>query len=65
MNVIKLLVIIFAIYFIRRFFQLYSAMKRVQEEARLREQAAADVNQRVSKKKQDSDVIEADYKVVD
>lgn len=58
MRLLKIICVVFLIYFIRRFIQMYKVMKRIQEEqANLRNQHAP--------KQAPSEVINADFKVVD
>ncbi len=65
MALLKIFVIIFLIYFIRRFIQLYGVMKRLQAEAEATARQAELNKRQVSKKSANADAIEADYKVVD
>ncbi len=57
MKLLKLITIIFVVYFVRRFIQLYKAMKTIQEKQQ--QQASAQ-----SHKNNNDDVIEADFKIV-
>lgn len=60
MNLFKIILFIFIVYFIRRFIQMYRALKAIQLEREMQEAQ--------EQKKQDtknSDTIEADYKVMD
>ncbi len=58
MKLLKILFIIFLIYFIRRFIQLYRVMKAI-EAQRLNE-----AQKRAESKPSSDDVIEADFKVI-
>ncbi len=62
MRLLKIILVIFAIYFIRRFIQMYNVMKKIQEEQR--NQAAAR-GPETGAKKQEKTVVDADFKVVD
>ncbi len=55
MKLLKIITAVFIIYFIRRFFQLYKAMKSMQEKQAELER---------TKPKDKGDVIEADFKVI-
>ena len=60
MKLFKIILVIFAIYFIRRFIQLYRVMEKRGREMRAEEEA------RLSEKKvPDAKTVEAEYKVVD
>jgi flagellar basal body-associated protein FliL len=61
MKLLKIILIIFLIYFVRRFFQMYRVMKQVQAEqvANKKREAEAEPN------KKDDDAINADFKVMD
>jgi len=61
MRLLKIILIIFGVYFVRRFIQLYRAMKRIQDERELSMQQ--ELKQRSSTQK--GPIIEADFKVVD
>ena len=54
MNLLKIIVIIFVIYFIKRFFQMYRVLKDIQ----LRQE------EMMKSKPQTDDAIETDYKVL-
>lgn len=60
MKLLKLLAFIFLIYFIRRFIQMYRALKKIQlqEGQELKKES-------YSQETKNSNVVEADYKVVD
>lgn len=57
MKLLKLITFIFLVYFIRRFFQMYSAMKELQKK-----QTQVQGTSQTTAKDQ---IIEADFKVVD
>lgn len=63
MKLFKIILVFFAIYFIRRFFQLYKAMEKRGRE--LSEQEAVDAQNAKTTKVADGKVVEAEYKVVD
>lgn len=60
MKLLKILLFIFAIYFIRRFIQLYRVMKKIQEEQlrQQREESQAKAQSR------SGEVVDAEYKVI-
>ena len=60
MKLFKLILFLFAIYFIRRFWQLYKAMEQRGRELQAKEEAQA-----TQKQTPDGKVVEAEYKVVD
>jgi len=60
MRLLKIIFIIFGIYFVRRFIQLYRAMKRIQDERVLFE-SQKQTESRVPR----GPVIDADFKVLD
>lgn len=60
MKLFKLILFFFAIYFIRRFWQLYKAMEQRGKELKAQEEAQASQKQTT-----DGKVVEAEYKVVD
>lgn len=60
MKLFKLILFFFAIYFIRRFWQLYKAMEQRGKELKSQEEAQA-----AQKQTTDGKVVEAEYKVVD
>lgn len=63
MKLLKIICIFFLIYFVRRFIQLYKALKRIQDEqAPLRSQDKREYQQPGPAS---GDVINADFKVVD
>lgn len=61
MKLLRLILIFFVIYFIRRFFQAYQALKISHQEQ------AAELNRQKVREQQQSDtkVVDAEYKVVD
>lgn len=62
MRLLKLIGFFFAIYFIRRFIQMYKAMSAIQEQNQhLRQQQQTQSNHQPK----NADIIEADFKVVD
>lgn len=60
MRLFKIILVIFAVYFIRRFWQLYRTMEKRGRELREAETAAPH-----AEKKADPKTVEAEYKVVD
>lgn len=60
MNLFKVILFFFAVYFIRRFWQLYRAMEQRGRELQAKEEALASQKQTT-----DGKVVEAEYKVVD
>ncbi|HXH73617.1 MAG TPA: hypothetical protein VNJ08_01530 [Bacteriovoracaceae bacterium] len=68
MKLIKIILIIFCIYFIRRFIQLYRVMKKVQQEQQLNAQAERGTGgPRTERKAPETarHVVDAEYKVMD
>ena len=66
MKLLKIIAVIFLIYFIRRFIQMYRVMKRIQEEQTKRAQnQSQQPNFTQGPEKKPNDSIEADYRVVD
>jgi hypothetical protein len=66
MKLLKLIVFIFIIYFIRRFFRLYKALKHAQEaQAQALKEAQVKAERDNLQKKKNSDAIDADFKIVD
>ncbi len=61
MKLLKIIAFLFLLYLIRRFYQLYRAMKKIQEEQALR--AASE--QMKSEGAPANKVVDAEYKVVD
>lgn len=59
MRLLKIVGVIFLIYFIRRFFQMYKAMKIIQDE-QLR-----DTMKKNAKTTPENSAIDADYRVID
>jgi len=64
MKLLKLIIAIFVIYFIRRFIQMYRAMKKIQEEQILKSQEDQSQAQSQSNEKNKT-VINAEYTVID
>jgi hypothetical protein len=63
MKLLKIVSVIFAIYFFRRFMQMYRAMEQIQRErAQTQNQNPPQAN---SEPRRKENVIEADFKVVD
>lgn len=60
MKLFKIILVFFAIYFIRRFMQLYRAMEK-----RGRELSEQELQEQKTTKVEDGKVVEAEYKVVD
>lgn len=65
MKIFKILAIIFLIYFIRRFIQMYRVMKALQENQNKGPQNPSEENPHMHKNTNDKDVVDADYKVID
>lgn len=69
MRLLKIIFVIFLIYFIRRFIQMYRVMKKIQEEqATLRQKQAQNQqyqNPPGQQPRQQENVINAEYKVLD
>ncbi len=61
MRLFKLLIVIFGVYFIRRFIQMYRVMKRIQEQ----QQAQAQNHQASGAPHKQPSAIDAEYRVVD
>ncbi len=61
MKLLRIILILFAAYFIRRFIQMYRALKQLQAE---QSKAPAHTNQQRSPKDR-GHIVEAEYKVVD
>jgi hypothetical protein len=61
MKILKIIGIVFIIYFVRRFILLYKAMKKIQQTQAEKEQFEKTQNTKSSADK----VVEADFKVVD
>ena len=60
MKLFKIILFFFAVYFIRRFWQLYKAMEQRGKELQAKEDVVA-----TQKPMDDGKVVEAEYKVVD
>ncbi len=60
MKLFKVILFLFALYFIRRFWQLYKAMERRGEELKAKEESL-----RSRTPMEDGKVVEAEYKVMD
>lgn len=72
MKLLKLIIFIFIIYLIRRFFQAYKVMKEIQESnLRAQAQAQAEASARTQPAPQgkahnpNEEVVEADFRVID
>jgi Flp pilus assembly protein TadG len=64
MRLLKIIAVFFIIYFIRRFFQMYRAMKQIQEQAA--QNAAKEQQQATSNPVPPNDkVVDAEFKVMD
>ncbi len=63
MKLIKIILVFVAIYFIRRFIQMYRVMKRIQEQQMAQAQSQQNQGQRPDPSPKN--VINADFKVVD
>ncbi len=64
MRLLKILLVIFLIYFIRRFIQMYRVMKTIRENQEQKDATEAAQPEKAFERKKDS-VIDADFKVVD
>lgn len=64
MRLLKILLVIFLIYFIRRFIQMYRVMKTIRENQEQKDMDQAARPEKEYEGKKDS-VIDADFKVVD
>ena len=60
MKLIKIIIFFFILYFVRRFIQLYRAMKKIQES-----QAEGKTYTEYTQEKTKSKVVDADFKIVD
>jgi hypothetical protein len=60
MKLIKIIIFFFIIYFVRRFIQLYRAMKKIQAS-----QAQGKTYNEYNAEKKKEKVVEADFKIVD
>lgn len=63
MRLLKIIIVIFAIYFIRRFFQMYKVMKQIQEEQLKKSEQYQKQNQTAPHETQN--VVNADFKIID
>jgi heme exporter protein D len=65
MRIIKIILVIVAVYFIRRFIQMYRVMKSIQEQQQrnMRENQAR--QQKQDHAARDQSIINADFKVMD
>lgn len=64
MRLLKILLVIFLIYFIRRFIQMYRVMKTIRENQEQKDASQAPQPEKTYEGKKDS-IIDADFKVVD
>lgn len=65
MKLLKIILVVFLIYFIRRFIQMYKVVKALQEnQAQNQKPTSPEDNQGEPQKKNDK-VVEADFKVMD
>ena len=67
MKLLKILLVIFVIYFIRRFIQVYKALaqqRKYMEDVIRKQQAEAANQQRPQQSQSDGKVVEADFKVL-
>lgn len=62
MRLLKIILVIFAVYFIRRFMQMYRVMKAIQEQQKAQAQETAE-NFKASVR--NPGVVNADFKVID
>jgi len=60
MKLFKLLLIIFGVYFVRRFFQLMKVMKDIQQNQRRETHSTSE-----NKKHTDESIIDAEFRVID
>ncbi len=60
MRLFKIILVIFAVYFIRRFWQLYKAMEKRGQEIRAREEEI-----RKSAPVSDGNTVDAEFKIID
>jgi hypothetical protein len=61
MKLFKLLLIIFGVYFVRRFFQLMKVMKEIQQNQRRENNYKTNEN----KKQSDHSIVDAEFRVID
>lgn len=61
MRLVKIILVFVAIYFIRRFIQMYRMMKRIQEQ----QMEQAKYQQQQYKRSENTGAINADFKVID
>lgn len=64
MKLLKIIFFFIVVYFVRRFIQMYRAMKRLQEDQLLKAQQQQN-QYRPSSPQQDNGVINAEFKVID
>lgn len=64
MKLLKIILIFFAIYFIRRLIQAWRVMKQIQE-MNARNESSQRQEQDTGPKKPDNKVVDAEYKVID
>jgi hypothetical protein len=64
MKLLKLVAFFILFYFIRRIFQMYSEMKKIQEEQRANQQPRQE-NQQTQNGPKNAKIVDAEYKVLD
>jgi uncharacterized protein YpmB len=64
MRLLKVIVLIFLVYFIRRFYQMYKYMKQVERERLAAEEKAKEASD-IKQAKDKGQVVDADFKVMD
>jgi len=62
MKLLKIILIFFGIYFIRRFIQMYKVMKRIQEQHEA--QGKAQASSPCQHNQKNDDIVNADFKVL-
>lgn len=63
MRLLKIILVLFLIYFIRRFLQMYKVMKAIQQEQKKQNHAKAESDIKFHNK--GDTIVDADYKVMD
>lgn len=64
MKLLKLIVFIFLVYFVRRFIQMYRTVKRIHDEQLIKSDPTGP-HQNAGNKKSDTNTINAEYEVID
>ncbi len=62
MSLLKIILVIFAVYFVRRFFQMYQVMKKISEQQEMDSRSRAEKD---DSGKRSQDAIKADFKIID